>query len=255
MGEWGCQTSRDPCINNLTKMFEANVARINQLEDTTAEQNQAMSDTKDKIHELEETIHKQAAQIAELKDICESSEHNRCRYNIIIWGLDEQTHSNPREAVHRLFSDLDLHFKGDKGQKQADHYNYKAGSDRRRLQNMEPVCQEYRPNPLREPRTYLVDMRGTIYPRTREHLKPRSIHSVPPNVTTETLQVPTPLPPAVFTSSVEPLAPSAGEPVMTEPVTTVEAAAPMKTKAPMKAGPASQVIIVRGEKISYRPKS
>ena len=94
-------------------MFEANVARINQLEDTTAEQNQAMSDTKDKIHELEETIHKQAAQIAELKDICESSEHNRCRYNIIIWGLDEQTHSNPREAVHRLFSDLDLHFKAD----------------------------------------------------------------------------------------------------------------------------------------------
>ena len=74
-------------------------------------------------------------------------------------------------------------------------------------------------------------------------------------MTTDTLQVPTPLPPAVFTSSVEPPAPSAGEPVMTEPVTTVEAAAPMKTKAPMKAGPASQVIIVSREKISYRPKS
>ena len=76
-------------------------------------------------------------------------------------------------------------------------------------------------------------------PEDKGTFEARSIHSVPPNVTTDTLQVPTPLPPAAFTSSVEPLAPSAGEPVMTEPVTTVEAAAPMKTKAPMKAGPAS----------------
>ena len=74
---------------------------------------------------------------------------------------------------------------------QADHYKYKAGSDRRILQNMEsvyvrntikdiwkPAVVLNRPNPLREPRTYLVDMRGTIYQRTREHLKPRSIHSL-----------------------------------------------------------------------------
>ena len=31
-----------------------------------------------------------------------------------------------------------------------------------------------RPNPIREPRTYIVGINGKVYYRTREHLRPRS---------------------------------------------------------------------------------
>ena len=38
----------------------------------------------------------------------------------------------------------------------------------------EPSVILNRPNPIREPRTYTVDIGGKVYYRTREHLKPRS---------------------------------------------------------------------------------
>ena len=72
-------------------------------------------------------------------------------------------------------------------QRQAEVYHKKAGIDRRILNNMEPVYVRNtikkvwepgvilnRPNPIREPRTYIVDINGKVFYRTREHLKPRS---------------------------------------------------------------------------------
>jgi hypothetical protein len=38
----------------------------------------------------------------------------------------------------------------------------------------EPAVILNRPNPEREPRTYLVEMRGKVFQRTQEHIKPRS---------------------------------------------------------------------------------
>ena len=71
-------------------------------------------------------------------------------------------------------------------QRQAEVYDRKASTDKRDLNNMDPVYVRNtikkvwepgvilnRPNPLREPRTYIVDINGKVYYRTREHLKPR----------------------------------------------------------------------------------
>ena len=72
-------------------------------------------------------------------------------------------------------------------QRQAEVYDKKASTDKRILNNMEPVFVRNtikkiwepgvilnRPNPIREPRTYIVDINGKVYYRTREHLKARS---------------------------------------------------------------------------------
>jgi hypothetical protein len=74
--------------------------------------------------------------------------------------------------------------------KQAETYNKKAGYDKTPLSHKEAVyvyntktCTWEpgtifsRPNPVREPRTYMVDIKGTLYQRTRQHLRPRSNNS------------------------------------------------------------------------------
>ena len=86
--------------------------------------------------------------------------------------------------------DEEIHKENDirKQKQQESYYNKDAGSDKRILGNHEPVYVLNtlkkiwepgsimdRPNPIREPRTYLVDVRGRIYRRTREHLRPRFI--------------------------------------------------------------------------------
>ena len=71
--------------------------------------------------------------------------------------------------------------------KQVEFYNKKAGNDRRILNNKAPVFVRdtlrntwkpavvlNRPQPVEYPRTYLVDVQGKVYQRTREHLKPRT---------------------------------------------------------------------------------
>ena len=70
--------------------------------------------------------------------------------------------------------------------KQAEFYNVKASKDREELENMQPVYVRNtlkgiwepatvlsRPNPIQNPRTYLIEMQGKVYQRTREHLRPR----------------------------------------------------------------------------------
>ena len=70
--------------------------------------------------------------------------------------------------------------------KQAAPYNKKAGIDMRPLDRNEPVYvwnslkQVWepgrvfsRPDPIREPRTYIVDLEGRLFQRTRRHLRPR----------------------------------------------------------------------------------
>lgn len=74
-----------------------------------------------------------------------------------------------------------------KQEKQTTFYNKHTGTDKRVLNNLEPVYVRNtlkniwepatilnRPNPVREPRTYLVNINSKIYQRTREHIKPRS---------------------------------------------------------------------------------
>ena len=86
--------------------------------------------------------------------------------------------------------------------KQAESYNAKVGNDRRILNNQEPVYVRdtlrntwkpavvlSRPEPTRRPRTYLVDIQGKVYQRTREHLKPRG------EITTIPMQIERCLPP------------------------------------------------------------
>ena len=71
--------------------------------------------------------------------------------------------------------------------KQKQFYNNHSGPDKEDLHNMDPVYVSNtfkkiweqgtvlnRPNPENEPRTYLVNIRGKVYQRTREHLRPRT---------------------------------------------------------------------------------
>ena len=62
-------------------------------------------------------------------------------------------------------------------QRQAEAYDRKASTDKRVLNNMEPVFVRNtieldvilnRPNPIREPTTYIVNINGKVYYRTGE---------------------------------------------------------------------------------------
>ena len=77
--------------------------------------------------------------------------------------------------------------------KQAEFYNKRASCDKRVLNQSEPVyvwnSRKHvwdqgkifnRRNPDREPRTYIVEMNGKLYQRTREHLRPRGTDKEPP---------------------------------------------------------------------------
>ena len=88
--------------------------------------------------------------------------------------------------------------------KQAEFYNRRASCDKRVLISSEPVyvwnSRKHiweqgrifsRQNPHREPRTYIVEMNGKLYQRTREHLRPKGTSEEPPAPRTEDKSVPT----------------------------------------------------------------
>lgn len=87
-------------------------------------------------------------------------------------------------------------------EKQAQFYNKKTGYDRRPLNNKEPVYVWNtlkhiwepgnifnRPDPIREPRTYMVKMNGKLYQRTREHMRPRTRDNPDPETPAESTPV------------------------------------------------------------------
>lgn len=118
-----------------------------------------------------------------------------------------------------------------------------------------------RPQPIQNPRTYLVDIRGKVYQRKREHLKPRSINQV------ATLADSDPLPMTPMAPTPNPLntpAPAASvtktpTPVKPNPIpntsTTPSPASPGHPRSPMRPSPQSQVVVVKKGKVSYQPKS
>ena len=87
---------------------------------------------------------------------------------------------------HHPENDSHLEANQHRQSKQAAFYNVKAGKDKEDLENMQPVYVRNtlkgvwepalvlsRPNPIQNPRTYLIEMQGKVYQRTREHLRPR----------------------------------------------------------------------------------
>ena len=142
-----------------------------------------------------------------------------------------------------------------KQQRQAEVYDKKAGTDKRILNNMEPVHVRNtlkkiwepgvvlnRPNPVREPRTYTVDIKGKVYYRTREHLKPRSDNVSVPKTVDEPLGEPIPEFIPVPTTTV---VPSVSEPKPSIPsdkhATPVKSPA-VKVKSPDKATYVKQIL-------------
>ena len=98
-----------------------------------------------------------------------------------------------RSALKSKHPDNDLHHEANhrRQERQAVFYDRKAGSDKRPLSNQEPVfvwntlkniwqpgTVLNRPQPMERPRTYAVGIQGTIYQRTREHLRPRNQREV-----------------------------------------------------------------------------
>ena len=107
----------------------------------------------------------------------------------LLFGRKPQTTlPSSRSALKSKHPDDDLHQEANqtRQERQAVFYNRKAGSDRKTLNNREPVfvwntlkntwqpgTVLNRPQLMERPRTYTVDIQGKIYQRTREHLRPR----------------------------------------------------------------------------------
>ena len=107
----------------------------------------------------------------------------------LLFGCKPQTTlPSSRSALKSKHPDDDLHQEANqtRQERQAVFYDRKAGSDRKTLNNREPVfvwntlkntwqpgTVLNRPQPMERPRTYTVDIQGKIYQRTREHLRPR----------------------------------------------------------------------------------
>lgn len=170
--------------------------------------------------------------------------------------------------------------------KQAEFYDRHVGGDKRILNNMEPVFVRNslkniwepavvlnRPQPIQSPRTYLVDIRGKIYQRTREHLRPRSKSDTTPTAVSDPMPVPldllpaSPVPPDSLPKDPVPpdLLPAPHvatppTPVKTNPISSTPAPpSPVLTQQPYnpaaQPSPPSHVVVVKEGKVSYQPKS
>ena len=158
--------------------------------------------------------------------------------------------------------------------KQAEFYNKRASCDKRVLNQSEPVyvwnSRKHvwdqgkifnRRNPDREPRTYIVEMNGKLYQRTREHLRPRGIDKEPPPLpqvapeATSSQELPfkqlatTPHNTTVNGNLVTPVAPNEGFSSATPTV------AEKTQESPAKLRPEDEIVVVRGGNTIYQPKS
>ena len=70
---------------------------------TVEETSKKVTDLDNVVIDLRQKIAVQACQIKRLEDKLDKVETDKRRYNIIIRGIDEGTHPNPRTAVDRLF--------------------------------------------------------------------------------------------------------------------------------------------------------
>ena len=107
-----------------------------------------------------------------------------------------------------------------------------------------------RPNPIREPRTYIVDINGKVFYRTREHLKPRS-NSMPREVNEH---FEPPIQPFNPTPSTPTDIPSVSPAKQSTPVRTETSVVQPKAATPVKAlSPAKPSVVKQTE--SYQPRS
>ena len=109
----------------------------------------------------------------------------------------------------------------------------------------EPGAILNRPNPIREPRTYIVDINGKVYYRTREHLKPRSNNLRGDG--TEHFELPIQLLTPVASSSTD-------IPPVSTPVKDETPKSPPKSPTPVKLQSLVK-LSARKETTSYQPKS
>ena len=143
-------------------------------------------------------------------------------------------------------------------QRQAEVYDKKASIDKRILNHMEPVFIRNtikkiwepgvilnRPNPIREPRTYIVDINGKVYYRTREHLKPSSNNM--PREVNEHFELPIqPLTPVASSSTdITLVSTAAKDEILKSPP---KPTTPVKLQSPVK-------LCARKGTASYQPKS
>ena len=179
--------------------------------------------------------------------------------------------------------------------RQADYYKRRASCNKLVLNSSEPVYiwNSHKhiwepgkifshPNPkFREPRTYIVEKNDKLYKRTREHLRPRGTNKVQPTQIKEchssppfscvlpnsVLDYPTATgPPATALSNADsdpnPITPAS------QPKVTVIAPSPVKDPKPVdpvplkkpsgnppQTRPGTEVIVVKGGKLSYQPRS
>ena len=110
----------------------------------------------------------------------------------------------------------------------------------------EPVVILNRPNSIREPRTYIVDINGKVYYRTREHLKPRS-NNMPKEVN-EHLEPP-----------IQPFTPMPSTPTDIPSVNPIKPSTPVRAETSISKPPVKAVTPVKPSVVkqtdSYQPIS
>ena len=174
--------------------------------------------------------------------------------------------NHPDDEHHKIYNQA-------RQEKQAEMYNRKVGMDRKVFNNMEPVYVRNtlkkiwepgvilnRPNPIQKPRTYIVDIRGKIYYRTREYLRPRNAMDTEIIRERQTDIMPPPAEIMYNNAEAKPVTPPL--PTSTEDqqkpqviTTTRPQPTPKKATSPMKDKASSEIIVVKGEKVTYQPKS
>ena len=115
-------------------------------------------------------------------------DHLRSPYELLFGRRPKSMLPSSESSLQSQHPNKDCHKEANlrKQTKQAAFYNTKTSPDKRAFSSNQPVyfwnllkhiwepCKVFNlPNPGREPITYLVEMQGKIYQRTREHLCPR----------------------------------------------------------------------------------
>ena len=152
----------------------------------------------------------------------------------------------PKHSLQSTHSENEVHQEVNRAikDKQEEFYNKTAGPDKPTFNNMDPVWIKNtlqniwepatvlnRPNPMREPRTYLVEMRGKLYQSTAEHIRPRSSRINIDEPVKDIPLMPSLQPPVVpITPQVTPVKKTTPKPTTPKPVPRVTPSTPPQVK-------------------------
>ena len=93
-------------FDKFTKVVQDNVQEVKLIANTVNDNTKKITELDQEVIDLRQEIAMQACQIKRLEAKLDKTEAEKRRYNIVIRGVDEQTHPNPHTAVDLLFQTI-----------------------------------------------------------------------------------------------------------------------------------------------------